>query len=240
MTPMSAHTQPPRTPDRHAWPPSGDDPARGLGPTRSQVLTLLRDVGEPITAADAARRLGLHANTVRFHLDTLEESGLVTRRPEERTGPGRPRLLYSATVAGSAADGRSYRFLAEVLTSFFADQVAAPSDAAERAGAAWGRFLTEPAPPFQKMAEGSALETLVDNLDRVGFESRPVDDDEGLRLEVSHCPFLEVAERHTEVVCSVHLGLMKGMLDQMGAPVAATELLPMVEPSRCIARLARR
>ena len=240
MTSMSSHTQHPRTPVRHTWPPSGDDPARGLGPTRFQVLTLLRDVGEPITAADAARRLGLHANTVRFHLDTLEESGLVTRRPEERTGPGRPRLLYSATPAASAVDGRSYRFLAEVLTSFLADQVDRPSAAAEQAGAAWGRFLTEPAPPFQKMAEESALETLVDNLDRVGFESRSVDDAEGLRLEVSHCPFLEVAERHTEVVCSVHLGLMKGMLDQMGAPVEAQRLDPMVEPSRCIARLARR
>jgi len=238
MSAMST-TQQPRTPDRHARPPSGDDPARGLGPTRYQVLTLLRDVGEPITAPDAARRLGLHANTVRFHLDTLEEAGLVTRQPEERTGPGRPRLLYSPTPTGAPADGRSYRFLAEVLTSFLADQVAAPADAAEQAGAAWGRFLTEPTPPFHTVAEESALGSLVDNLDRIGFVSRPVDDDEGLRLEVSHCPFLEVAERHTEVVCSVHLGLMKGMLDQMGAPVRAEGLEPMVEPSRCIARLAR-
>jgi predicted ArsR family transcriptional regulator len=203
------------------------------------VLSLLRDVGEPITATDAARRLGLHANTVRFHLETLEESGLVTRQPEERSGPGRPRLLYSATPAGSAAEGRSYRFLAEVLTGFLAEKVARPAKAAEEAGQAWGRFLTEPPAPYEKVAEPAALSALVDNLDQIGFVTRPVDDEDGLRLEVSHCPFLEVAEKHSDVVCSVHLGLMKGMLSELRAPVSAKRLEPMVEPSRCIARLAR-
>src|SRR5690348_6177559 len=159
MTSMSSHARQPR-------PPAKDDPARGLGPTRFQVLSLLRDVGEPVTATDAARRLGLHANTVRFHLENLEESGLVTREPEERSGPGRPRLLYSATPAGTAAEGRSYRFLAEVLTGSLVDKVDRPAKAAEEAGQVWGRFLTEPPAPYERVEESAALATVVDNLDR--------------------------------------------------------------------------
>ncbi len=233
MTPMADHPRQPR-------PLARDDPARGLGPTRFQVLSLLRDVGESITAADAARRLGLHPNTVRFHLDTLLESGLVTREPEERSGPGRPRLLYSATRTASPAEGRSYRFLAELLSGFLADQLPDPAKSAEEVGEAWGRFLTKPAPPFEKVEESTALATVVDTLDRIGFESRPVEDGDDLRMEVSHCPFLEVAERHTDVVCSVHLGLLKGTLAQMGAPITAGRLEPMVEPSRCVVWLERR
>jgi len=234
MIAMSSRPRQPRTAAAR------DDPGPGLGRTRFQVLSLLRDVGEPITVTEAARRLGLHANTVRFHLETLEEAGLVSRQPEERRGPGRPRLLYTATTAASAAEGRSYRFLAQVLTGFIAEKMPKPAKAAEEAGQAWGRFLTEPPPPYQKVGEPAAMAALVDNLDRIGFLTRPVDDDEGLRLEINHCPFLEVAREHADVVCAVHLGLLRGMLSEMRAPVSAKRLEPMVEPSRCIARLARR
>jgi predicted ArsR family transcriptional regulator len=237
MRAMAIGREPRRQPSR---PPSGDDPTHGLGPTRAQVLGLLRDVGEPMTATDVAGRLGLHANTVRFHLETLEDSGLVVRRSEERTTPGRPKILYAASAAAAAVSpGRSYRLLAEILTSFLTDRLPDPAGSAEEAGEAWGRYLTEPAPPFRHVDESTVLDALVENLDRVGFESHPVEDEDGLRLEVSHCPFLEVAKDHNDVVCSVHLGLMRGMLEQMGAPISTGELEPLVEPSRCIAHLTR-
>jgi predicted ArsR family transcriptional regulator len=217
----------------------GDDPAHGLGPMRARVLALLQDAGEPMTASAAAARLGLHVNTARFHLDALTEDGLVDRSREERSTPGRPKVLYVAAGASPAVAHRSYRLLAEILTSYLAGALPDPAASAEQAGHAWGRYLTEPAPPFRGPDEGAALDTLVASLDRIGFDSRVVDEPD-LRLEVSHCPFLEVAEAHNDVVCSVHLGLMRGMLEQMDAPVRATDLEPLVEPSLCIAHLARR
>lgn len=45
------------------------------------------------------------------------------------------------------------------------------------------------------------------------------------------CPFLEVASARREVVCSLHLGLMQGVLAEQRAPLEATSLVPFVEPS---------
>ena len=217
----------------------GDDPTRGLGPTRARVLALLQDVGEPMTAVEAGDRLGLHANSARFHLDRLVEEGLVRRQREERITPGRPKVLYAAASAAPAVAHRSYRLLAEILTSLLTEQLPDPAASAEQAGRAWGRHLSAPARSPEGADAADALGTLVERLDGVGFDSHLVDVPESLRLEVSHCPFLEVAESHSDVVCSVHLGLMRGILDQAGTSVAVESLEPLVEPSRCIARLHR-
>ena len=57
------------------------------------------------------------------------------------------------------------------------------------------------------------------------------------RLCLRQCPFREVAEHHQDVICSLHLGLMRGALARMRAPVTAERLDPFVEPSLCVARL---
>lgn len=214
-----------------------DDPAHGLGPTRARVLALLQDAAEPMTASAVGARLGLHVNSARFHLDALAEDSLVAREREERSTPGRPKVLYAVTSAAPPVAHRSYRLLAEILTSVLTGRLPEPSAAAEEAGQAWGRYLAPAAPPNQRTDRSESLGLLVDTLDRIGFDSHVVDEPGDLRLEVSHCPFLEVAEQHHEVVCAVHLGLMRGILQQTGATVRATSLEPLVEPSRCIAHL---
>lgn len=219
-------------------PSHGDDPARGLGPTRSRVLALLQDAGDPMTAAAAAERLGLHANGARFHLDALVDEGVVAREPEQRgsRGRGRPRMLYSAAPAAPRAAHRSYRFLAQVLSRVISDALPDPARSAEAAGEAWGRALTPPGDG--ECAPSEAADALVASLDRVGFESRPVQDAAGRRLEITHCPFLEVAAERQEVVCALHLGLLRGAAEQLGAPLAVQRLDPLVEPGLCVAQLA--
>ena len=219
--------------------PLGDDPAHGLGPTRARVLAYLQDAGEPMTASAVGARLALHVNTARFHLDALTDDGLVVRHREERSTPGRPRVLYAPVSAAPRVAHRSYRLLAEILTSYLEGNLPDPAASAEEAGRAWGRYLAEPPAPFRRTEEEEALAALVGSLDRIGFDSHVVDEPGALRLEVSHCPFLEVAEGHNDVVCSVHLGLMRGMLEQMRSPVSADTLEPLVGPSLCVARLAR-
>jgi predicted ArsR family transcriptional regulator len=59
-------------------------------------------------------------------------------------------------------------------------------------------------------------------------------------LQLRQCPFLEVARQHRDVICALHLGLMRGALDLMRAPVTADELAPFVEPGLCVARLTAR
>ena len=60
------------------------------------------------------------------------------------------------------------------------------------------------------------------------------------RLCLRQCPFREVAQHHQEVICSLHLGLMRGALARTLAPVTADRLDPFVKPSLCVARLTAR
>ncbi|HET6627523.1 MAG TPA: helix-turn-helix domain-containing protein [Nocardioidaceae bacterium] len=216
---------------------STDDRARGLGPTRARVLALLQDAGEPLTADDVATRMALHANTARFHLEALESGGLAVRTTEARRTPGRPRALFTAAPGVAEVGHRSYRLLAQILTGYLANRLPDPQQSAVEAGSAWGRFLAAPPAPFHEVDAQEAVEALVVRLGSVGFESHAAGEGDQLRLEVNHCPFLELAEDNRDVICSVHLGLMRGLLEQMQAPVAAESLEPLVEPSRCIARL---
>jgi predicted ArsR family transcriptional regulator len=216
---------------------SVDDHGRGLGPTRSRVLALMQDVAEPLAADEIGERMGVHPNTARFHLEALEQAGLVSRTAEDRVRPGRPRALFAAVQGAPGVAQRSYRLLAEILTSFMANRLPEPGESAEEAGIVWGRYLAEPTPPFQKVDAQSAVDALVGQLEIVGFESHAEREHDQLRLEINHCPFLEVAAEHRDVVCAVHLGLMRGLLEQMDAPVRAESLEPLVEPSRCIAHL---
>ena len=216
-----------------------DDSARGLGPTRTRVLALLQDSGVPVTAAASASQLGLHVNSVRFHLDALVADGMAVRTRQDRSSPGRPQVLYAPTVGAPPVAHRSYRLLSEMLTTFIADTVPEPATAAEQIGRAWGRALAPERSSLGRPGEPEALAALVDTLDGIGFDSHVVDQDDRLDLHVSHCPFLEVAEQHHEVVCSVHLGLMRGVLEEGGGTLSATSLEPLVEPSLCIAHLAR-
>jgi predicted ArsR family transcriptional regulator len=55
-------------------------------------------------------------------------------------------------------------------------------------------------------------------------------------VKLHRCPLLEAAHRNPEVVCSVHLGLVRGALDELGADSARTEgiaLQPFSEPGAC-------
>jgi DNA-binding Lrp family transcriptional regulator len=73
--------------------PEQDQQTRGR---RRDVLRLLRDAGGPISIAEIADRLGIHANTARFHLESLVRNGQVERSIADPDSPGRPPQLFLA------------------------------------------------------------------------------------------------------------------------------------------------
>ena len=216
------------------------DAGAPLGRSRAHVLDLLRAAGSPAGVRDIADQAGLHPNTARFHLDALVDAGLAARAPKERTTPGRPSMAYRAVAGGEPMGRRRYRLLAEMLTSLIAGMLPKPGEAAEEAGREWGRYLTEPPPPYQRLDAGEAVERLTATLAEIGFAPEAVTDGTQYQLRLRQCPFREVAENHQDVVCQLHLGLMRGALAQMRAPVTADRLQPFAEPSLCIAYLATR
>ena len=213
------------------------DTSAPLGESRARVLDLLRS-GGPLGVQEVADQTGLHPNTARFHLDALAEAGLAERAPQPRPTPGRPSMAYQATASDGPAGQRRYRLLAEMLTSLIAGVMAHPGEAATEAGREWGRYLTERPPPYQRVDAGQAIERLIGALREIGFAPEAVTGDGRQHLRLHQCPFREVAERHQDVVCALHLGLMQGVLTELRAPVTAGRLLPFAEPSVCIAELS--
>jgi predicted ArsR family transcriptional regulator len=210
-------------------------------PVRARLLEVLRDESDLDTAA-LAERLGLHVNTVRTHLNLLEEAGLVEAIVEDRDRPGRPKLLYRAVAdegppAPIPGEG-GYRFLAQILASYLDATSEDSSAAAEQAGHAWGSFIVDKPPPFSRPDADEAITQLVDLLDRFGFAPQlDRNDPASPEIVLRRCPFLEVAREHQDVVCAVHLGLMRGALEELGVDVRARDLIPWADPETCITHL---
>ncbi len=214
---------------------------RALGdPSRVRILEILRGAERPLDATELAERVGLHANTIRSHLRILSEARLVAARPEERTRPGRPRLVYAPTPEGVTQEERAgYRLLAEILASYLAGSAKDSSEQAEAAGRAWGRYLVDRRPPVATDSDEDDVAEMVRLLDEFGFDPQLEPAESGLTVLMQHCPFGEVADNYRKVVCSVHLGLMQGALAELGAHVEADELEPFVRPGVCAAHLGQ-
>lgn len=205
-------------------------------PSRARILTELGG-GVLLDTRTLAARVGLHVNTVRVHLGVLEDAGLVEAETLPPQGRGRPRLAYRA--AGEAADdgGRRYRLLAEILTTLVARSDNRSSRRLEETGELWGRHLVDSPPPFVELTDGEAIERLLRLLDETGFRPELETGDER-RILMRSCPFLELARRHQEVVCPIHLGLMRGALAELGASTRAARLEPFVRGDLCVAHLS--
>jgi predicted ArsR family transcriptional regulator len=212
------------------------DPATdvAVGTRRADVLSHLRESPGPLSVAQVAKQAALHVNTARFHLDRLVADGLVERTVEDRDVPGRPRILYAPRA--SAPGPRSFRLLAEMLTGLVAS-MDRDGTAVVETGRAWGRHLVERPPPSAEVDAKEAEERLRALLDDVGFRPESLQLANGVEMRLHHCPFREVAEPHTDVVCQLHLGLMQGALAEIRAPLTADSLEPLVTPTMCVARL---
>jgi predicted ArsR family transcriptional regulator len=199
---------------------------------------LLRSAPAPLGVRDIAQRTGLHPNTARFHLEALVEAGLATRETQPRQTPGRPRVGYRATARATAGQ-RRYRLLSEMLATLIG-AMPEPAAAAEEAGREWGEYLTEQPPPYQRVTSADAIAKLTSSLAELGFapELAASREDGGYAVNLRQCPFLEVAQQHRQVICALHLGLMRGALSRMRAPVTADRLDPFVAPGLCVARLS--
>jgi predicted ArsR family transcriptional regulator len=207
-------------------------------PRHAQVLGALRSSGTPLGVADVARRLGIHVNTARFHLDALVAGGTVSRTMEPPSGPGRPRAVYSLRPGMDRGGVRSYRLLAQILVSHLSAAGSAAAETATQAGRAWGGFLAGGPPPFQHLSDEAAIARLTGLLDELGFapEQEPGSGVPAV-IRLRHCPFLELAEGYDQLVCRVHLGLMQGALAELRTPLTATRLEPFAEPGACLTYL---
>ncbi|MGZ3460365.1 MAG: helix-turn-helix transcriptional regulator [Archangium sp.] len=203
--------------------------------SRLRILEELRAQGG-LDSRELGRLVGLHPNTVRSHADQLIEAGLVRAVSAPSSGRGRPRVLYEAIPDSGSTQQGGYQLLAQILAGYLAT-TDRPQSVAESAGHAWGSYLAEKPEPFSGISADQATQKVVELFDELGFMPEAVEESAERKILLHRCPFREVAESNQEVVCAVHLGMLKGALAEMGAPLQATRLEPFVKPTLCIAHL---
>ena len=190
---------------------------------REAIIEALRGAPDGLDTKQLADALGLHPNTVRWHLGLLEGSGLVHPSPELRHGRGRPSVAWRLTSEGAARDRDEYRLLATMLTGVVAEDENGEARA-YLAGLRWGRDLQAAEPGC----------SIVDLLDRQGFGATACDG----CIEMRRCPFAALAEEAPQVICTLHRGIIDGALAAAGDSAQVERLDPFVEPGLCVARLA--
>jgi len=200
--------------------------ASRLGPTRTEVLAHLQRVATAAPLDAIAEAVGIHPNTARFHLDALTSAGLVEREIERRDVPGRPKVLFRAARISTDA---AFEGLAQVMVRHFAAGLVDRSERAVQAGVAWGEQVRGELLASDPTRE--PLELLVDGMAWLGYEPELVDDPRPL-LNLRPCPYASIAGSDPDVVCQLHLGVMRGILGP-GQPWEIASIEPWSGPATC-------
>lgn len=189
-------------------------------PTRARLFGLLGELRRPAGTEELAESLGLHPNGVRMHLERLAEAGLLERR-RARQARGRPRDMW--TIAPDAQPGgeppSGYvdlgRWLARLIS-----QGKTGRRAIESLGREIGRDLAptgDASSPDEKMH--AALASL-------GFQPRRGLDAGTLTYKLCNCPYRDAVRESRDVVCTLHRGMTRGLLDAIAPDTKLEGFVP--------------
>ena len=201
--------------------------------TRYAIYLELARSPLPRSTAQIADVLDLHANTVRPHLERMREVGLLEVRSEAGGGVGRPQHLYSLApdAPSLGLEPPPFPMLARVLLEAAHE---AGLDAADvgQAGRAQGRA------DACRWATGTdPVEALTAEQARLGFDPTVVGLDGGAVMAFTYCPFRELAERHPDLVCGMHRGLVEGLVEELGR-AEVVRFHPLADRTPCQVELA--
>jgi len=180
--------------------------------TRYAIYLELARSPRPLTTSEIAESIGLHANTVRPHLERMRDAGLVEVQSGARGEIGRPQHRYSlaADAPSLGLEPPVMPVLARMVLSMAERLGASPTDALAVGRAEGARRAARYA------AAPSALEAVVSDHDRLGFDPVVSGDDDSAVVAFANCPFGGLAEQHPDLVCGLHHGLIAGFVAGMG------------------------
>ena len=203
--------------------------------TRYRLYRYIGLASRPVSIREMSRRLSLHPNTLRPHLRRLEEAGLVSREVRKTATVGRPQTLYSVRHSEPEED-RDYRLLAEMLCGLVRGKRAI-AQARDQAGQ-WGAYVVAQGGPKPgvRLPAGRNLAILQEALAKTGFDPRFRRTGSSIEISLRDCPFRDLADDYRELVCTLHRGLVEGMLGGLKPPLSVAEFKPFAERGICRVR----
>jgi predicted ArsR family transcriptional regulator len=194
-------------------------------PTRRRLFAELSENGGAASTDELAARLGLHPNGVRSHLARLAGAGLVIRR-RVALPRGRPRDEW-AVAPGARPGGdppRAYGALAAWLARSIPAEPARLREV-EALGREVGRDLVTggDGPPERAIADAMAA---------LGFQPEVARTGDGrLGCRLGNCPYRDAVRARQDVVCTLHRGITRGLLDRLAPAASLARFVPR-DPER--------
>lgn len=208
-------------------------------PTRRRLYDYVVRRPAPVGRDEAASALGLARATAAFHLDRLADEGLldvVHERRSGRSGPGagRPAKLYCRAAKPVTVSLPEQRY--ELAGRLLAAAVQESEQSGQSPRAVLDQHARELGTQLGTAARAANPgETdqpdLLRALETHGFEPRIVESD----VVLGNCPFHTLAREHTDLVCGMNLGLLRGLLDGLATTAFTARLDPA--PGLCCVRL---
>jgi predicted ArsR family transcriptional regulator len=200
-------------------------------PTRARLFELLTELGRPASTDELALLVRLHPNGVRIHLEQLHEAGLLVRQRAPQ-GRGRPRAEWSVspTAEPAGAPPQAYGELASWLASAIP---ARPGRLREIENA--GRQIGQDLAPRDAPSAEAALQATLTGL---GFQPEMERQAAGTATcRLRNCPYREAVKKNRQVVCTLHRGLTRGVLDVI-EPAARLVAFTPKDPDRAGCEIA--
>lgn len=159
----------------------------------------------PASLSELATAAGVHVNTVRPHVASLEEQGVVQGQQRPARGPGRRVIEYQLVEPLRMSEGE-FVGVAELLANALG-RVQLGRDELRRIGADWGRYLS--GRPGQHDPREQVPRVLR------GFGYRVAADRREIKLERCLCPL--IAPDSPLTMCSLMAGVVDGVLAAGGS-----------------------
>lgn len=189
-------------------------------PTRARLFALLTELRRPAGTVELAERLRLHPNGVRIHLERMQRAGLV-QRTQARAARGRPpdTWMITPTADPGGHPPRGYQDLGRWLARALHAQ---PDElrSVEETGRQIGRELAPAGAERDPDAFMTSLTTL-------GFQ--PVierRENDRVSFCLHNCPYVDAVHENQPVVCALHLGMTRGLLEVLQPDAKLTDFVP--------------
>lgn len=202
-------------------------------PIRRALFTFISRSDEPVGRDEAATAVRLPRTTAAFHLDRLVEAGLLAvefAKLNGRTGPGsgRPAKLYrrAASEVSVALPERHYDLMGDVLAASIAsadESGRSIRDSLDQTARRRGREL------------GAAAGSLHEVLESTGYVPETAENGDTV---LTNCPFHQLANSHTAIICQANVALLEGAAEGAGDTAHRICFDPAV--GRCCVRITPR
>ena len=183
-----------------------------FGERQRQLLTLLLETKDGLSADELSTRLEISRSAVHQHLTALERDGYVEKRARPPEG-GRPGFAWRLTERGVHVFPKQYALFSDLLIRSLKQKVGSEglADMLRDLGANLARDY---APRLKGKTPEEQVVEVADIMKRLGYQAQAAPDAQAELplIDARNCIYHHLAREHKEV-CELDLALLSTLLD---------------------------